>query len=130
MAGMMRTNANAVVGPGVAVAIMVAMSRRVGVDVEELLVGAEEVLGLEAETMGEVVTSEGRTLGGVGGVGGALLHRRRRRLGHLGGGIPRLTGGDRLFVLETFLSRSALFMLICFRLLSWLSIIVETGMVV
>lgn len=101
----MSTNANAVVDPGVAVAIMVVMSHRVGVDVG-VLVGAEEVLGLEAETMEEVVTSEGRTLGGVGGVDGAVvLRRRRRRLGHLGGGIPRLTGGDRLFVLETFVTQ-------------------------
>jgi len=40
--GMMSESASAVVGPGVAVVIMVAMSRREGVDVE-VVAGAEEV---------------------------------------------------------------------------------------
>lgn len=40
--GMMSENASVVVGPGVAVVIMVVMSRRGGVDVEEVA-GAEEV---------------------------------------------------------------------------------------
>lgn len=117
-----------VVGPGAGAVIMVVTSRRVGVDVVVVVVVvcAEEVVGLEEEMMEEeVVTSEGcRTVGGVGGVGGVLLHRHRRRLGHLGGGMPRLTGDDHHFALEFYFSRSALFMLICFRLLC-LSIIVE-----
>ena len=120
-----------VVGPGVAVVIMVVTSRREGVDVVVLLLGAEEA-GMWEEMMEEaVLISEGcRTLGGVGGLDGAvLLHHRRRRLGLRGGGMPRLTGGDHLFfALESFL-RNALFMLICFHSLSWLSIIVETGMI-
>lgn len=118
-----------VVDPGVTVVIMVATSHRVGVDVVVVVVvGAEEEEGLEEEMMGEeAVSSEGcRTLGGMDGLGG-VLRRRRHRLGHLGGGMPRLTGGDHHFALVFFfLSRSALFMLICFRLL-WLSIMVETG---
>jgi hypothetical protein len=127
MVDMMSASASSVVvGPGVAVVIMVVTSRRVGVDVV-VVSGAEEEEGLEEEMMEEeVVTSEGcRTVVGVRGVvRGVLL--RRRRPGHLGGGMPRLTGGDHHFALEFFFLRSALFILICFRLL-WLSIIVETA---
>jgi hypothetical protein len=42
LVGMMSESASAVVGPGIAVVIMVMMSRREGVDVEEVA-GAEEV---------------------------------------------------------------------------------------
>jgi hypothetical protein len=95
--GMMSESASAVVRRGVAVFIMVVMNRREDVDVEAVS-GAEEVR-MQEEMMEEVATSEGcRMVDGVDGVGGALL---RRRLGHLCGGMLRLTGGDRL--LSSFL---------------------------
>jgi hypothetical protein len=92
MVGMM--SASAVVGRGVAVVIMVVMSRREGVDAE-VVAGAEEV-GMQEEMTEEVVViSEGcRMVDGMDGVGGVLV--LRRRLGHLCGGTPRLTGGDLL----------------------------------
>ena len=92
--GMMSESASVVVGPGVVVVIMVVMSRREGVDVEEVA-GAEEV-GMEEEMMEEVVViSEGcRMVDGVDEMGGALL--LRRLLGHRCGGMLRPTGGDHL----------------------------------
>jgi len=92
-----------VVGPGVAVVILVVRSRRrrEGVDVvEEVLVKAvlgEEEVGMGREMMGEVVVvvlSLGgcRMLGGGGGAG--QLRLRLRLLDHLGGEMPRLIGGD------------------------------------
>jgi hypothetical protein len=55
-----------------------------------------------------VVTSEGcRTLDGVGGVGEALL---RHRLGRLGGGMLRRTGGNHLGFFTQLL-----YLCLCFR---------------
>jgi hypothetical protein len=97
------------VGQGVAVVIMVVMSRREGVDVEE--VGRAEEVGMEEEMMEEaVLISEGcRMLDGVDEVGGALL---LRRLGHLCGGMLRLTGGDicELFALEFSFTYAVLYL--------------------
>jgi hypothetical protein len=91
----------------VAVVIIVVMSRREGVDVD--VAGAEEV-GMEGEMMEEVVViSEGcRMVDGVDEVGGAL----RRRLGHLCGGMLRLTGGDifELFALEFSFTYAVLYL--------------------
>jgi hypothetical protein len=101
VAGMM----SAVVVPGGAEVITVVTSRRAGAGVEVVVLGVEEE-GVETEE--EVVTSEGcRTLGGVGGAGGALL---RHPLGHLGGGMPRRTGGDHLGFFTQLL-----YLCLCFR---------------
>ena len=100
VAGMM----SAVVVPGGAEVITVVTSRRAGAGVEVVVLGVEE--GVETEE--EVVTSEGcRTQGGVGGAGGALL---RHHLGHLGGGMPRRTGGDYLGFFTQLL-----YLCLCFR---------------
>lgn len=107
---MMSESASTAVGQGVAVVIMVVMSRREGVDVEE--VGRAEEVGMEEEMMEEaVLISEGcRMLDGVDEVGGALL--LRRRLGHLCGGMLRLTGGDicELFGLEFSFTYAVLYL--------------------
>jgi len=107
---------SAVVGPGVAVVIMVVTSHREGVDVEEVVL-VEEV-GMEEEMMaGVVLISEGcRMVDGVDEVGGAVL----RRLGHLCGGMLRLTGGDisELFALEfSFTYAVPLFMIMILTVL-------------
>jgi hypothetical protein len=134
-----------VVRPGVVVVIMVVTSRRVGVDVVLVLVlvraeeEEEEEWGLEEEMMGEeVVSSEGcRTLGGVGGLG-EVLRRRRHRLGHLGGGMPRLTGGDHrslcfgifgifLFLFTQCFIYAYMFSLCFLALQSWLKLVYDDG---
>lgn len=93
----------------VAVVIIVVMSRREGVDVD---VAEAEGVGMEGEMMEEVVViSEGcRMVDGVDEVGGALL--LRRRLGHLCGGMLRLTGGDisELFALEFSFTYAVLYL--------------------
>jgi hypothetical protein len=53
----------------------------------------------------------------------------RRRLGRLGGGMPRHIGGDHLFIFDFFFVQCFIYAYV-FALLSWLSIIVEAGMVV
>lgn len=105
---MMSESTSAVVGQPVAVVITVVMSRREGVDVEEVA-RAEEV-GMQEEMMEEaVVISEGRRmLDGVDEVGGAPPHR----LGHLCGEMLRLTGGDisKLFALEFSFTYAVLYL--------------------